>query len=74
MSDGSKGLIELPWHWSLDDAPFALFSVKNPRPIFTDEHILKVFQDEFREIYRWGGLFDLTMHRRSLGVPVALRC
>jgi len=62
MSDGSKGRIELPWHWSLDDAPFALFSIKNPRPIFTNEHVLKIFQDEFREIYRWRGLFDLTMH------------
>ena len=69
MSDGSKGPIELPWHWSLDDAPFALFSVKNPRPIFTTEHILKVFQDEFREIYRWGGLFDLTMHPQVTGRP-----
>ncbi len=69
MPDGSKGPIELPWHWSLDDAPFALFSIKNPRPIFTNEHISHVFQDEFREIYRWGGLFDLTMHPQVTGRP-----
>lgn len=69
LPDGSKGPIELPWHWSLDDAPFALFSIKNPRPIFTNEHILKVFQDEFREIYRWGGLFDLVMHPQVSGRP-----
>ena len=69
MPDGSKGPIELPWHWSLDDAPFALFSIKNPRPIFTNEHIATVFQDEFREIYRWGGLFDLTMHPQVTGRP-----
>src|SRR3546814_484780 len=24
MPDGSKGVIELPWHWSLDDAPYGL--------------------------------------------------
>jgi peptidoglycan/xylan/chitin deacetylase (PgdA/CDA1 family) len=69
LPDGTKGPIELPWHWSLDDAPFALFSIKNPRPIFTNEHILKVFQDEFREIYRWGGLFDLVMHPQVIGRP-----
>ena len=69
MPDGSKGPIELPWHWSLDDAPFALFSIQNPRPIFTNEHILRVFQDEFREIHRWGGLFDLVMHPQVTGRP-----
>lgn len=25
MPDGSKGPIELPWHWSLDDAPLHCF-------------------------------------------------
>jgi peptidoglycan-N-acetylglucosamine deacetylase len=69
MPDGSKGPIELPWHGSLDDVPFALFSVKNPRPIFTNERILKVFEDEVREIYCWGGLFDLTMHPQVTGRP-----
>jgi peptidoglycan/xylan/chitin deacetylase (PgdA/CDA1 family) len=69
LADGSKGPIELPWHWSLDDAPYALFSIKNPRPIFTNDHMLTVFQDEFREIYRWGGLYDLVMHPQVIGRP-----
>ena len=69
MPDGSRGPIELPWHWSLDDAPFALFSIKNPRPIFTNDHIKAVFQDEFREIHRWGGLYDLVMHPQVTGRP-----
>lgn len=69
MPDGSKGPIELPWHWSLDDAPFALFSIKSPRPIFTNSHIMEVWQEEFREIYRWGGLFDLVMHPQVSGRP-----
>src|SRR4051812_618269 len=30
MPDGRPGPIELPWHWSLDDAPYALFSIKSP--------------------------------------------
>jgi peptidoglycan/xylan/chitin deacetylase (PgdA/CDA1 family) len=69
LPDGSKGPVELPWHWSLDDAPFALFSIKSPRPIFTNSHIKEVWQDEFREIYRWGGLFDLLMHPQVSGRP-----
>lgn len=69
FEDGSKGPIELPWHWSLDDAPYALFSVKNPRPIFTNEHMLGVFKDEFREIYRWGGLYNIIFHPQVVGRP-----
>ena len=69
LPDGSKGPIELPWHWSLDDAPFALFSIASPRPIFTNSHILEVWKEEFREIYRWGGLFDLVMHPQITGCP-----
>lgn len=69
LDDGSKGPVELPWHWSLDDAPYALFSIKNPRPIFTNAHMLSVFQDEFREIYDWGGLYNLVMHPQVTGRP-----
>ncbi|WP_338665283.1 polysaccharide deacetylase [Pararoseomonas sp. SCSIO 73927] len=69
LPDGSKGPVELPWHWSTDDAPHALFSVKSPRPIFPNSHILEIFQDEFREIYRWGGLYNLVMHPQVIGRP-----
>lgn len=68
-SEGAPGPVELPVHWSLDDAPFALFSIASPRPIFSNEQILRVWQDEFREIYRWGGLFNLTMHPQVIGRP-----
>lgn len=69
LPDGTPGPVELPWHWSLDDAVFALFSIRNPRPIFTNSHIAEVWRDEFREIYRWGGLFDLVMHPQVIGRP-----
>lgn len=69
LPGGGKGPVELPWHWSTDDAPYALFSVKSPRPIFTNSHIKEVFQDEFREIYRWGGLYNLVMHPQVSGRP-----
>jgi peptidoglycan/xylan/chitin deacetylase (PgdA/CDA1 family) len=69
LEGNAAGPVELPVHWSLDDAPFALFSVRAPRPIMTNAHILQVWQDEFREIYRWGGLFNLAMHPQVTGRP-----
>ncbi len=69
LADGGRGPVELPWHWSLDDAPHALFSVARPRPIFPNGHLREVFQEEFREIYRWGGLYNLVMHPQISGRP-----
>jgi peptidoglycan/xylan/chitin deacetylase (PgdA/CDA1 family) len=69
MPDGRPGPIELPWHWSLDDAPYALFSIKSPRPIFPNSHIREVFQTEFHQIHRWGGLYNLVMHPQVTGRP-----
>ncbi len=72
MPDGSKGPIELPWHWSLDDAPFMLTSISFHRPIFTNEHILSIWKAELHEIHRWGGLFTLAMHPQAIGRPSRL--
>ena len=30
---------------------------------------MEIWQDEFREIYAWGGLFDLVMHPQVIGRP-----
>ena len=67
--DGGRELVELPYHWSLDDAPFVLFSVKTPRPIMTNSHICEIWQEEFREIHRWGGFYNLVMHPQLSGRP-----
>lgn len=72
LPDGSEGPVELPWHWSLDDAPYALFAIKSPRPIFTNEHILSVWKEEFKEIYRWGGLVNIVTHPQIIGRPSRL--
>lgn len=72
LPDGRVGPVELPWHWSLDDAPFMLSSIKVHRPIFTNQHIFDVWAAEFREIYRWGGLFTLVMHPQAIGRPSRL--
>lgn len=69
---GGRGPIELPWHWSLDDAVYALFSIKNPRPIFAPDQVLGVWKAEFQEIYRWGSYFNLVMHPQVSGRPSRL--
>ena len=72
LAAGAPGPIELPWHWSLDDAPYMLFSLKNPRPIMTNSHVLEIWQEEFKEIYRYGGLFNLVCHPQVIGRPSRL--
>lgn len=72
LSNGAPGPIELPWHWSLDDAPYMLFSLKNPRPIMTNSHVLEIWREEFGEIYRLGGLFNLVCHPQVIGRPSRL--
>lgn len=69
FEDGSEGPVELPWHWSLDDAPYALFSVASPRPMFPNQHLLAIYKDEFRELYRWGGLYNIIFHPQITGRP-----
>jgi peptidoglycan/xylan/chitin deacetylase (PgdA/CDA1 family) len=67
---GEPRLVELPTQWVLDDAPFFLFSVKPPnRPIWPASQVLGAWQEEFRGIYRYGGLFNLTMHPQFIGRP-----
>lgn len=72
LANNTPGPIELPWHWSLDDAPYMLFSIKNPRPIMTNSHVLEIWQEEFKEIYRWGGLVNLVNHPQVIGRPSRL--
>jgi peptidoglycan-N-acetylglucosamine deacetylase len=72
LSSGAPGPIELPWHWSVDDAPYMLFSLKNPRPIMTNSHVLEIWCEEFQEIYRHGGLFNLVCHPQVIGRPSRL--
>jgi peptidoglycan-N-acetylglucosamine deacetylase len=62
-------LIELPVQWILDDAPFFLFGAGRNRPISSAENVFQVWTEEFRGIYRYGGLFNLTMHPQIIGRP-----
>ena len=72
LDDGTPGPVELPWHWSIDDAVYSLFAIRQPRPFFTNEHITAMWRAEFRETYRWGGMFNLLMHPQVIGRPARI--
>ena len=74
MPDGRPGPIELPWHWSLDDAPYALFSIKGPRPIFPNSHLKEIFQAEFRRSIAGAASTTWSCTRRSAAGRAASRC
>lgn len=67
------GPVELPWHWSLDDAPYMLFGIKSQRPIMPNEHVLSIWTQEFDAIREWGGLINLVMHPQCIGRPSRLK-
>ena len=69
LDDGKPGPIELPWHWSIDDAPFSLFAIQTPRPISPPGPLLDLWKAEFDELRQWGGLFNLVMHPQFTGRP-----
>lgn len=69
-----SGVIELPVQWVLDDAPFFLFRPSGPsRPIQPASVAYQAWSEEFRGIYRYGGLFNLTMHPQFIGRPGRLQ-
>src|SRR3984957_7976841 len=67
LAGGVPGPIKLPWHWGPDEAPYMLFSLKNPRPIMTNSHVLEIWREEFLAIYRQGGLVKLVCHPQGIG-------
>ncbi|MEP1590860.1 polysaccharide deacetylase [Sulfitobacter sp.] len=70
--DGEPGPVELPVHWSVDDAPFTMFSIQTPRTQVSNEHLWDLWTAEFEETRRWGGLFNLTMHPQFTGRPARI--
>jgi peptidoglycan/xylan/chitin deacetylase (PgdA/CDA1 family) len=63
-------IVELPVQWILDDAPFFLYrSGPGSRSIQSAAHVYQVWSEEFQGIYRYGGLFNLTMHPQIIGRP-----
>ncbi|MBV9522065.1 MAG: polysaccharide deacetylase [Alphaproteobacteria bacterium] len=72
LADGREGPVELPTHWSLGDANYALTAIRHPRTIMPNAHILQIWQDEFTELYRWGAYVNLVLHPQVIGRPSRL--
>jgi peptidoglycan/xylan/chitin deacetylase (PgdA/CDA1 family) len=72
LRGGAPGPIELPEHPSLDDWNYGTSHLRFPRPIFTREHVLSIWQDEFRALRDWGGACVLVMHPQVTGRPMRM--
>jgi peptidoglycan/xylan/chitin deacetylase (PgdA/CDA1 family) len=63
-------IIELPVHWTLDDAPHFWFdSASWNKTIRTSAEVRSLWTEEFGGIRRMRGLFMLTMHPQIIGRP-----
>lgn len=62
-------LVELPVHWSLDDAPFFTYVpvLGRSAPIVTPPDVFEAWRWAFDDAYRLGALFMLTMHPHTTG-------
>ena len=61
-------IVELPFAWVLDDAPFFLYSVRLPgRSMMAPSAVLEAWKAEFDGIYREGGAYVLAMHPQIIG-------
>lgn len=72
LTDGRPGPVELPEQPTLDDWAFGATSLARPKPLYTKSAVLSIWQDEFREIHDWGGLYMLVMHPQITGRPMRL--
>jgi peptidoglycan/xylan/chitin deacetylase (PgdA/CDA1 family) len=70
--EGKKtDLVELPVHWSIDDAPYFLYSLRPPisRMTITPKEFLEIFEGALLDIYQWGGCFSTFLHPQVIGRP-----
>jgi len=64
-------LVELPAHWSIDDAPYFLYSLRPPisRMTITPREFLEIFEGALLDYYKWGGCFSTFLHPQVIGRP-----
>ncbi len=69
VGEPEKQMVELPVHWSLDDAPYYTYTPVAGRtaPINTPNDVLTAWQWEFDGAYKAGRMFMLTMHPHTTG-------
>ena len=73
-ADGKPtGLVEFPFAWVLDDAPFFQYSITLPgRTMQSPSAVLEAWTAEFDTMYREQGQFMLAMHPQIIGRPSRL--
>jgi len=64
-------LVELPCHWSIDDAPYFLYSLRPPvsRMTITPRDFLEIFEGALLDYYQWRGCFTTFLHPQVIGRP-----
>lgn len=69
VGDPARRILELPVHWSLDDAPYYTYVpvLGRTAPINTPNDVLTAWQWEFDGAYAAGRMFMLTMHPHTTG-------
>lgn len=67
-------LVEIPVHWSLDDAPHFWFDASSwDRTIRSSREVAELWGEESSAIHDAGGLVTLTVHPQIIGRPGRLR-
>jgi len=66
-------VVELPFHWSTDDAPFWNYNSSPPvayqSGMATPSDVEEIWTKEFDACYEWGLLLNLAMHPQIIGRP-----
>ncbi len=66
-------LVEFPFHWVLDDAPFFQYSITLPgRTMQAPSAVLEAWKAEFDMLYDEDRAFTLAMHPQIIGRPSRL--
>ena len=68
-----SGIVEFPFHWVLDDAPFFNYSITLPgRTMQAPSAVLEAWKLEFDALYAEDRAFVLAMHPQIIGRPSRL--
>ena len=62
-------MLNLPVHWVLDDLVHFFYHISARTTIKSCRQVLEIYQEEFRGIHAYGGLFTLAMHPQASGRP-----
>src|SRR5262249_45692945 len=64
--DGSKPLLNLPFHYAIDDAMFFSFawlgSDNQAQRMMDPDHVLEIWWEAFQHQYKQGGYYNICMH------------